>query len=153
MLPNYLPFSVVLPFGKRRIEHHAEESKTLKLWLIMQSEPCGYSIFFTQDAASSNCSRSKGCPFGDILCLALNSCLIFRLLVLQIFKTAHKTLTSPIVTLRKLSTAGLLILTIPELVHWRWNIRKSGGENGKSQWNINWMCNTHHYHVVITHQW
>ena len=117
MLPNYLQFSVVLPSGKRRIEYHAEESKTLKLGLIMQSEPCGYSIFFTQDAASSSYSRSKGCPLNDILCLALNSCLIFRLLVLQILKTVHKTVTSPIVTLRKLSTAGLLILTIPELFH------------------------------------
>ena len=35
-----------------------------------------------------------------------------KLLILKKVKTAHKTLTSPSVTLRKLSTAGLLILTL-----------------------------------------
>ena len=29
------------------------------------------------------CSRCKRCPFGKILCLALNFCLIFRLLYLK----------------------------------------------------------------------
>ena len=76
-----------------------------------QNSPCGYSISVTQDTVSSNCSRCKRCPFGEILCLAPNSYLIFRLLVLKEVKTAHKTLISPIVTLCKLNTAGLLILT------------------------------------------
>ena len=43
-------------------------------------------------------------PYSDILCLVLDSYLTFRLLILQKVKTAHKTLTSPSVTLRKLST-------------------------------------------------
>ena len=35
---------------------NAESSGVMhKFWLIMQSEPCGYSIFVTQDTASSNC--------------------------------------------------------------------------------------------------
>ena len=70
--------------------------------MIMQSKPCGYSVFVTQDTAfrtaSSNCSRCRRCPFGDILCLAMDSCLIYRLLISQIVKTAHKTLTSSGVT-------------------------------------------------------
>ena len=66
----------------------------------------------TQDTALSNCSRCRRCPSGDILCLLLDLCLIFRLLILQKVKTAHKALTFPSVTLRKLSTAGLLILTL-----------------------------------------
>ena len=57
-----------------------------------RKEPVGYSIFVTQDTASSNCSRFKRCPFGDIVCLELNSFVILRLC--------------------KLSTAGLLILTM-----------------------------------------
>ena len=69
-----------------------------------------YVVFVTQDRASSNCSRCERRPFGNILCLVLDSCLIFRLLILQKVKSAYKTLTSPCVTLRKLSTAGLSIL-------------------------------------------
>ena len=78
----------------------------------MQLKPCGYSVFLTQDTALSNCSRCRRRPFGDMLCLVLDSCLIFSLLILQKVKTAHKTLTSPSLTLRKLSTAGLLIFTL-----------------------------------------
>ena len=69
-----------------------------------------YVVFVTQDRASSNCSRCERRPFGNILCLVLDSSLIFRLLIFQKVKSAYKTLTSPCVTLRKLSTAGLLIL-------------------------------------------
>ena len=75
----------------------------------MPLKPC---IIVTHDTASSNCSRCKRCPFGDRVCLALNSCLTFRLLVLQKVKTAHKTHISPSVTLREFSAAGLLILTL-----------------------------------------
>ena len=78
----------------------------------MQLKPSGYLVFLTQDTALSNCSRCRRRPFGDILCLVLDSCLIFSLLILQKVKTAHKTLTSPSLTLRKLSTAGLLIFTL-----------------------------------------
>ena len=63
-----------------------------------------YSEFVTQDTASSNCSHCERCPYSDILCLVLDSYLTFILLILQKVKTAHKTLTSPSVTLRKLST-------------------------------------------------
>ena len=82
----------------------------------MQSKPCGYSVFVTQVAAfrttSSNCSRCGSYPFGDILCLALDSCLIFALLISQNVKTAHGALTFPGAKLRKLTTAGLLILIL-----------------------------------------
>ena len=37
------------------IEHHAENNKTNKLWLIWQSESSGYTIFVTQDTSTSNC--------------------------------------------------------------------------------------------------
>ena len=74
----------------------------------------GYSVFVTQHTASSNCFFCKRCSFGDILCLALDSFLIFGLLILQKVKTAHKTLTSPSATLRTLSTVGFLILTLSD---------------------------------------
>ena len=77
----------------------------------MQLKPSGYSVFVVQDTASSNCSLCIRCPFGDILCLVLDSCLIFKLLILLKVKRAHKALASPSVTLRKLNTAGLPILT------------------------------------------
>ena len=102
----------ILPPCQQAITYHTENSTTHKLWLIKQMESFGYSIFVTQDTALSNCSRWRRRQSGDILCLVLNSCLIFRLLILQKVKTSHKTLTSPSVTLRKLSTAGLLILTL-----------------------------------------
>ena len=57
-----------------------------------RKEPVGYSLFVTQDIATSNFSRFKRCPFSDIACLELNSFVILRLC--------------------KLSTAGLLILTM-----------------------------------------
>ena len=81
-------------------------STTHKLWLIMQLKPCGYLVLATQDTASSNCSRCECCPFGDIACLALDSCL-----VLTKVRAAHKTLTSPSVTLRKLSLLPCLTKT------------------------------------------
>ena len=43
----------------------------------------GYPIFVTQHTASSNCFCCKRCSFGDILCLALDSFLIFGLLILK----------------------------------------------------------------------
>ena len=39
----------------------------------MQLKLCAYSIFVTQGTPSSNCSRCKRCPFGKVLCLALDS--------------------------------------------------------------------------------
>ena len=87
-LKGVVPRSVPTGFGWEgglvncRIERRAEKSTTHKLWLIMQLKPCGCSVFVTRVTASSNCSRCKNCPFGDILCLALGSCLIFRLIIL-----------------------------------------------------------------------
>ena len=74
----------------------------------------GYPVFVTQHAASSNCFFCKRCSFGDILCLALDSFLIFGLIILKKVKTALKTLTSPSATLRILSTVGFLILTLSD---------------------------------------
>ena len=84
----------------------AENSTVNKLWLIMQLKPCGYSVFVTQGTA-----RCWRCPSVDILCLVLDSYVIFRLPIKKKVKTANK-LTSPSVTLRKLSISGLLILTL-----------------------------------------
>ena len=65
----------------------------------LKPAPGGYLVFATQEKASSNCPRCKRCPFGDILCLSLDSCLIFRLLISQKVKAARQTLTSPSVML------------------------------------------------------
>ena len=106
----------------------------------MQLKPCGYLVLVTQDTASSNCSRCECCPFGDIACLALDSCL-----VLTKVRTAHKTLTSPSVTLRKLS---LLILTLfnqnsTSVIKFKqrqfWTTTRS--YNGNFIYCNKWLCN------------
>ena len=75
----------------------------------MQLKLCAYSIFVTQGTPSSNCSRCKRCPFGNVLCLALDSFESLGYLLHKKVKTDHKTPISPSETSRKLSIAGLLI--------------------------------------------
>ena len=103
---------------KCRIEHHAEKSTTYKLWLITQLKPLVtwylsrrirlHRIALAVDAVLSMTYR--------VLCLALDSCLIFKLtLVWNTFAYVFQVSYNPFFRVLVCPTSGLIRVAVPRV--------------------------------------